>query len=133
MQIFVRQADGRLRVATIDTATTPGDLSLAPLVHNGRPLTCGRPLVSQGIRSQSTLSQAAGQLCGGAPKKCSLPECADRAVKIIGHCRYCEEQFCGKHRLPETHACRNLKSCREASHQQNESKLMDGKCVADKL
>lgn len=133
MQIFVRQADGKLRVANIDIATTPVDLSPAPLVHNGRPLFSARSLVSQGIRSQSTLEQAVGSLCGGAPKKCSLPECVGKAIKIIGHCRYCEEQFCGKHRLPETHACRNLNSCREASHQRNESKLMDGKCVAGKL
>ncbi|KAI8842485.1 hypothetical protein BC829DRAFT_301240 [Chytridium lagenaria] len=42
--------------------------------------------------------------------KCAL-KCGSAAVKSVGTCRYCSAQFCGKHRLPEAHACANLQSC----------------------
>ena len=43
--------------------------------------------------------------------KCKEDGC-NRAVCLIGDCRYCDGKFCLKHRLPETHACNlaNVKS-----------------------
>jgi len=65
--------------------------------------------------------------------KCFVPTCTDRPAKIIGDCKYCKQHFCSKHRLPETHQCDNLVSCRQASYDKNSSKLMGEKCVADKV
>lgn len=65
--------------------------------------------------------------------KCFVPTCADRPAKIIGDCKYCKQHFCSKHRLPESHQCDNLVSCRQASFEKNSSKLMGEKCVADKV
>ena len=65
--------------------------------------------------------------------RCSQNGCADRAIKIVGECRYCAQHYCGKHRLPESHACENLQGCRQQSYEKNSSKLMGEKCVADKV
>ena len=65
--------------------------------------------------------------------KCFVPTCTDRPAKIIGDCKYCKQHFCSKHRLPESHQCDNLTSCRQASFEKNSSKLMGEKCVADKV
>lgn len=65
--------------------------------------------------------------------KCFVPTCTDRPSKIIGDCKYCKHNFCSKHRLPESHQCDNLVSCRQASYEKNSSKLMAEKCVADKV
>ena len=67
------------------------------------------------------------------PSKCFIDQCLDRVAKIVGSCRYCEHSYCGKHRLPESHACENISSCRQESHERNSDKLLNGKCVADKL
>lgn len=65
--------------------------------------------------------------------KCFIDQCLDRVAKIVGDCRYCSHAYCGKHRLPESHACEKLSNCRQESYARNEDKLLNGKCVADKL
>lgn len=64
---------------------------------------------------------------------CHHDGCSDRIVKIIGDCRYCERKHCGRHRLPEMHACPNLQACREAHFKKNENKLLGEKTVAGKV
>ncbi|ORX97774.1 hypothetical protein K493DRAFT_313932 [Basidiobolus meristosporus CBS 931.73] len=65
--------------------------------------------------------------------KCSVPNCHDRAVRIIGECRYCEHKFCGKHRLPEAHVCPNLTTCKQNSFERYADRLLSEKCVASKV
>lgn len=65
--------------------------------------------------------------------KCFIDQCLDRVAKIVGDCRYCSHAYCGKHRLPESHACEKLSNCRQESYEKNSNKLLNGKCVADKL
>ncbi len=65
--------------------------------------------------------------------RCALGDCIDRVAKIIGECRYCSLSYCAKHRLPESHACDNIKGCRQQSYEKNSTKLMGEKCVADKV
>lgn len=65
--------------------------------------------------------------------KCHINQCLDRVAKIVGDCRYCTHAYCGKHRLPESHACEKLSNCRQESYEKNSDKLLNGKCVADKL
>ncbi|KAI8919630.1 hypothetical protein BC831DRAFT_480952 [Entophlyctis helioformis] len=72
-----------------------------------------------------------------APSKksntCQFGSCSDKIVKIVGDCRYCSSKFCSRHRLPEAHACSNLQSCRQASHEKLAGKLLNEKTVAAKV
>ncbi|RKP22432.1 ubiquitin-related domain-containing protein [Syncephalis pseudoplumigaleata] len=65
--------------------------------------------------------------------RCHFGDCTDRVVKIVGDCRYCQKRFCGRHRLPEAHACSNLTTCQQASFERNAGKLLQEKCVASKV
>lgn len=42
-------------------------------------------------------------------------------------------KFCSSHRLPESHLCINLTSCKQKAQQQLNSKLISEKCVAQKI
>ncbi|KAJ3088886.1 hypothetical protein HK102_007709 [Quaeritorhiza haematococci] len=89
--------------------------------------TAAAPVVDTTSGSPSTSPKK-----GGAAK-CSCGGCGDRAVKIIGDCRYCTKKFCSRHRLPEAHACPNMQSCRQDSINKNTNKLLGEKCVASKV
>jgi len=65
--------------------------------------------------------------------RCAFEGCNARVVKIIGDCRYCQQKFCGSHRLPETHVCPNLATCKQASFERNSNKLLNEKCVKVKV
>lgn len=67
--------------------------------------------------------------------KCSFTAigCTDRVVKIIGDCRYCEQKFCSKHRLPEAHQCTNIKTCKDNAAGRNAQKLMHERTVSNKV
>jgi small subunit ribosomal protein S27Ae len=67
--------------------------------------------------------------------RCSYTQagCTDRAVKIVGECRYCSQKFCGKHRLPESHFCANMVKCREEAAGRNADKLLGERCVSEKV
>jgi predicted nucleic acid binding AN1-type Zn finger protein len=65
--------------------------------------------------------------------KCSFGDCVRRPVLIVGNCKFCTKDFCAQHRLPETHACPNMKDCRQQSFDRNKAKLMKEKCVAAKV
>ena len=40
--------------------------------------------------------------------KCSLTECRLPAAPITGDCTFCDGHYCSKHRLLESHKCKNL-------------------------
>merc|ERR1712137_888853 len=44
---------------------------------------------------------------------CLLEGCKGRVVAMIGTCKYCSNNFCQEHRLPEAHACPGLQSCKQ--------------------
>jgi predicted nucleic acid binding AN1-type Zn finger protein len=56
-----------------------------------------------------------------------------RVAMIIGHCNYCNSDFCGAHRLPETHQCQAMASCKEQAFNRNAQKLEASKCIAAKV
>jgi predicted nucleic acid binding AN1-type Zn finger protein len=87
---------------------------------------------SPGARSAGGKSSAAFPAKRRAGR-CHFGDCTDRVVKIVGDCRYCTKRFCGRHRLPEVHACANLTSCQQASFERNAGKLLQEKCVASKV
>ncbi|KAI9208380.1 uncharacterized protein BJ171DRAFT_491148 [Polychytrium aggregatum] len=80
----------------------------------------------------SGASTPSGTRKGNAPK-CGCDGCTDRAVKIVGDCRYCNSKFCSRHRLPEAHACPNIQHCRDESSAKNAIRLLGDKCVAPKV
>ncbi|KAJ3321271.1 hypothetical protein HDV06_004496 [Boothiomyces sp. JEL0866] len=69
------------------------------------------------------------------PSKCAhtAAGCTDRAVKIVGDCRYCEKKYCSKHRLPEAHQCENIISCRQESASKLSAKLLGEKTIGSKV
>jgi ubiquitin C len=70
-----------------------------------------------------------------SPRKvrCNSTGCNDKIVKIIGICKYCSMGYCGKHRIPESHNCENLFTCKQESHERLAGKLLKEKCVASKV
>ena len=60
--------------------------------------------------------------------KCSL-QCA----LIIGDCKFCKRQFCGKHRLPESHVCPNIVTCQKEHFERNKKTLLSNYCGGKKL
>lgn len=67
------------------------------------------------------------------PFHCAFEDCLERYAKFIGDCHYCSAKFCSRHRLPELHLCSNLQTCKKQSFESNQSKVMQGKCIASKL
>ena len=65
--------------------------------------------------------------------RCGLDECREKIALIIGECKYCENKFCLKHRLPEDHLCVNLSKKKFNDRSKVENKLLSEKCVNIKL
>jgi predicted nucleic acid binding AN1-type Zn finger protein len=64
---------------------------------------------------------------------CKLTTCQQRPVKIVGHCRYCSNDYCAKHRFVEAHHCEKMQECRDASKEVLANKLMTEKCSSQKV
>ncbi len=65
---------------------------------------------------------------------CEFLDCKKKKLKYnIGRCNLCENDFCGKHRLPETHKCYNLEKERNKLIEQNRKELLDTKCTPLKI
>ncbi len=136
----------------VDGATTVGDL-VAQLPPGAAPVCLaqpGAPVPLDTARALSSLTKSPGQVSDDGSSefptsvvdlvvmhaqkgRCVTPGCGERVARVVGECRYCGGGFCGRHRLPEAHACAELGSCREESHARNSSRLLEGKCVADKV
>ena len=48
-------------------------------------------------------------------------------------CNFCQKTFCGVHRIVEDHQCVNFDKCIRESFDRNSDKLMNNKCVRDKV
>jgi hypothetical protein len=59
--------------------------------------------------------------------------CQGVATFGIGDCVYCKCNYCNIHRLPETHKCPKLESCRKQSFDMNFKQVISQKCVISQI
>lgn len=58
------------------------------------------------------------------PQRCCFDVCLSKVAMIVGHCRYCTNDFCLKHRLPESHKCTAQSECEASAKRELEAKLL---------
>ncbi|TBU07589.1 putative AN1-like zinc finger domain-containing protein [Hamiltosporidium magnivora] len=64
---------------------------------------------------------------------CFFKQCYNKAGKINSDCNYCSKNYCAKHRIPESHACIEIESCKKAANSRNEAKLLKEKLTRNKI
>ena len=52
-------------------------------------------------------------------QKCKIEGCKGR-VTCVGHCKWCNLDYCQEHRIPEAHSCSGLQDCKTESFKKNE-------------
>ena len=63
--------------------------------------------------------------------RCST--CMGVATFGIGDCVYCKCNYCNMHRLPESHKCPRLESCKKESFDANFKQVISQKCVISQI
>tara|TARA_B100001094_G_C17855399_1_gene634753 strand:+ start:69 stop:389 length:321 start_codon:yes stop_codon:yes gene_type:complete len=52
--------------------------------------------------------------------KCNVEGCKGRIVALVGHCKWCNLDFCQEHRIPEAHMCIKIDDCKKDSFDKNQ-------------
>jgi len=147
MRVFVRDLSGQslsfdatslssLQYSVSEKTGVP--IEEQRLIYGGRQMDDSRSLESFGLVEGATIGLVL-RLRGGAPKKrcaCFIAvteRCSSAAIRIVGDCPHCSASFCGRHRLPEDHACTGLQSCRDAAFLKNKEKLESERTIGTKI
>lgn len=56
---------------------------------------------------------------------CGKEDCKLKTAMIVGFCKYCNIDYCLKHRLPEAHHCYSQADCNNKAKQILKNKLFD--------
>ncbi|KAM0754995.1 hypothetical protein T439DRAFT_322057 [Meredithblackwellia eburnea MCA 4105] len=125
-----------LRYAVADRTGVP--IEEQRLVFGGRQMEDSGDLASFGVVEGSTIGLVLRLRGGGPKKRCgrylsATERCSQPALRIVGDCSFCQASFCGRHRLPEDHACPNLSSCRQEAFDRNKTKLEGEQTVGQKI
>ena len=54
---------------------------------------------------------------------CSAEDCKRKNALLVGHCSYCNLDYCLGHRLPEQHNCSQINKLREIAISRLEKRL----------
>lgn len=105
----------------LDPSSTVAELSLS--ASSTLDLS---PPVSSSPKAVSSTVKAASK--SGTPRKSNKPRCSKEGCKtaaqpIVGDCGFCQQRFCGKHRMLESHNCAGLDDARQADKDRNAAKL----------
>ncbi|ELA46469.1 hypothetical protein VCUG_02064 [Vavraia culicis subsp. floridensis] len=66
-------------------------------------------------------------------KYCDFVDCKLKRSKVCSDCRFCKYLFCGMHRMPEEHLCKEIKRCKEEANLKNANKLEEGRVDKNKV
>ncbi|ELQ76398.1 putative Zinc finger, AN1-type protein [Trachipleistophora hominis] len=66
-------------------------------------------------------------------KYCDFVDCKLKRSKVCSDCRFCKYLFCGKHKMPEEHMCKEIKRCKEEANLKNANKLEEGRISKNKV
>jgi len=63
---------------------------------------------------------------------CTYPLC-NKKIETFCFCRYCQQNYCIKHRLPEVHNCRNINDIKNEKLKILTKNILDSKIVPQKI
>lgn len=117
----------------LDPATTVGDLKLEESstlnLFMPSPRNSQEPESSETAATEASSAATSGTSTPTSSKrKSNKPRCTKEGCKavappIVGDCGFCQQRFCGKHRMLESHNCPGLADARQADKDRNTAKL----------
>lgn len=130
-----------LEFLSASTGVLPSDVKL---LLNSQPLNPSSTVAELSLSSTSTLELSPpvtqspikpATTKTSTPRKSNKPRCSKQGCKgaaqpIVGDCGFCQQRFCGKHRMLESHNCTGLDDARQADKDRNAAKLESERTIA---